>query len=118
MTLADTILLTDQQHLVLTGVSWEFYEQLLEEIGPRGLRVTFDNGDLEMMAPLQDHEEWKSNLGRLIERMAEELDIDIRTLGSTTFKRKDLKKGLEPDECYYIRNFERVYPKRKLDLKV
>ena len=118
MTLADAISISDQQHFVLTGVSWKFYEQLLEEIGSRQLRVTFDNGNLEMMAPLQTHEEWKSIIGRLIERMTEELHVDIRTLGSTTFKRKDLEKGLEPDECYYIHNYDRVYRKSKLDFTV
>jgi len=118
MTLADPIPLTDQQHFVLTRVSWDFYEQLLDEIGPRQLRVTFDNGNIEMMAPLQIHEVWKSSIRRLVERMAEELDIDILNLGSTTLKRKDLKKGLEPDECFYIRNFERVCQRTEVNLKV
>jgi len=118
MTLADAIDLAEQQHFVLTYVSWDFYEKLLDEIGNRSTRVTFDNGELEMMAPLPIHEMWKSRIVRLIERMTEELSIDMENLGSATFKRKDLAKGLEPDACFYIRNWEVPRGKRDLDLTV
>ena len=118
MTVTASIPLFEQQHFVLDNASWELYERLLADIGDRPLRVTFDNGLLEMMAPLQVHEVWKSRLGRLIERMTEELSIDMESLGSTTFKRKDLAKGLEPDECFYIRNSDVPRKKPKLNLKI
>lgn len=110
--------LADQQHIVLDNVSWDLYEQLLSDLDGRPIRVTFDNGDLEMMAPLPLHEKWKTRLGRLIEAMSEELDIDIEPLGSTTFRREDLSKGLEPDECYYISHAASVRGKDELDLTV
>ncbi len=48
------------------------------------------------------HERWGSFIGRLIETMASDLDLDVEALGSTTFLREALEKGFEPDECYLI----------------
>ena len=107
-----------QQHIVLDGVSWEFYEQLLREIGNRAIRVTYDRGRVEIMSPLPKHEKWKSRIGRLIEMMAFEMEIDFEPLGSTTFRRKAKKVGLEPDECYYVEHAADIRGKDRLNLKV
>jgi Uma2 family endonuclease len=40
--------------------------------------------------------------------MALELEIEIECLGSTTFRRKICRNGLEPDECYYVQSVSRV----------
>lgn len=116
MTITNRIAYEDQQHVVLDGVSWEQYEQLLRDLANRRIRVTYDEGKLEMMAPLLDHERWKKYYARLVEVMCEELDLDIETAGSTTFKRKDLAKGIEPDECYYIQHADAIRGKSELDL--
>ncbi|HXE54922.1 MAG TPA: Uma2 family endonuclease [Tepidisphaeraceae bacterium] len=108
--------LEEQQHIVLHDVSWEFYEQLLKELENRPIQVTFDNGSLEIMAPLHIHEVWKKRIGGLVEVMCEELDLDIEPSGSTTFRRRDAVKGLEPDECYYVNNAGLIRGKRELDL--
>lgn len=115
-TVAPPTSVSDQQHMVLHEVSWQFYEHLLDEIGDRPIRVTFDNGSLEMMAPLPLHERWKKYIARMIELLCVELDIEIDTLGSTTFRREDLAKGLEPDECYYLQHAEEIHGKKVLDL--
>jgi len=75
-------------HLLLQGVSWETYEQLLEDLDAdnRHLRLTYDQGVLEMMSPADPHERWKKQIARLVELMAFELHIDIAGLGSTTFR--------------------------------
>jgi Uma2 family endonuclease len=41
-------------------------------------------------------------IARLLETYALEADIPITALGMLTLRRKKLKVGLEPDECYYI----------------
>jgi hypothetical protein len=38
--------------------------------------------------------------------------------GSTTFRRRDLQRGLEPDQCYYTVNAHRMQGPRELDLSV
>jgi hypothetical protein len=47
-TTAREIPLAGQQHIVLDDVSWESYEQLLREIGDRAIRVTYDEGWMEI----------------------------------------------------------------------
>jgi Uma2 family endonuclease len=112
------IRLEDQQHMVLHDVSWDLYKQLLREIGDRPIRMTFDNGSLEMMSPLPRHEKWGNRIGRMIEIISLELNLPIEPLGSTTFKSKRLKKGIEPDECYYVQNAEAVRGKDRFNLAV
>jgi Uma2 family endonuclease len=109
--------LADVQHLVLDDVSWEFYERLLREIGNRQIRVTYDQGRMEIMAPLAEHEGPKRSIGRLIEMLTFELDIPIASYGSTTFRSKAKAKGLEPDECYYVQNERRTRRRKRLDLR-
>ena len=107
-----------QQHVVLHDVSWDLYQHLLAEVGDGAIRLTFDDGSLEIMSPLPKHESWKKRIGRMIEIVSLELDISMVPLGSTTFARQDLQKGLEPDECYYIQHAADVFGKDELDLTV
>lgn len=118
MTTAQPISLDAQQHIVLDGISWETYEKILGDLQERQIRVTYDRGTLEMMAPLPHHEQWKKRYGRLIDALCEERDLDVEPLGSTTFRREDLERGLEPDECYYVRNADAIRGHREIDLTV
>ena len=99
----------------LSGISWETYETLLEELSDRRLRLTYDRGNLEIMAPSPEHELSKTLIGRFVETLAEESEVPIYPLGSTTFKRPRLS-GAEPDECFYIDNIDAVRGKKRLDL--
>lgn len=109
----------DHDHFLLDGVSWETYERLLGDQERSGghVRLTYDEGRLELMSPGQGHEYSKSLLGRLVETMTLGLGIPIRSGGSTTFRKKLLKKGLEPDECYWVRREPLVRGRRTLDLE-
>ena len=44
----------------------------------------------------------------MIDVITEEFNIPVMAAGSTTFAREELDRGLEPDQCYYFANFERV----------
>ncbi|WP_413200125.1 Uma2 family endonuclease [Nostoc piscinale] len=107
-----------EQRTVLHNVSWETFEALLRDTGEeRGSRFAYECGTLEIMTPLFEHENPKSNLGNFIVALAEELDIEIRSAGSTTLKQKLVKKGIEPDACYYIQNELLMRGKETLDLE-
>jgi Uma2 family endonuclease len=67
------------------------------------------------MVPSPEHERFKEVLGRFVETLAEELDVRIEPLGSTTFKRPELS-GVEPDKCFYIQNLSAVKGKKRIDL--
>jgi Uma2 family endonuclease len=99
----------------LSGISWQTYETLLKELCDRRLRFTYNRGNLEIMAPSPEHERFKKVSGRFVETLAEELEIRIEPLGSTTFKRPELS-GAEPDECFYIYNIDAVRGRKRLDL--
>lgn len=107
--------LAEQQHIVLHDISWQFYEQLLEEIGNRPIRVTFDEGSIEIMSPLPKHEWAKRAISSLLEYMTIELNLPLTRYGSTTFRREDKQTGLEPDECYYFENAARVRGMERFD---
>jgi len=106
------------QHAVLHGISFETYERLLDELADRQVRLTYDSGVLEIMSPSHRHERIKCWIRRLIDAMAEELRIEIMFGGSTTWRRRDLDKGLEPDECYWVQNEAKVRGRLDVDLSV
>ena len=104
-----------EQIVQLSGISWQTYETLLAEIGDRQIRLTYNRGNLQIMVPSPEHERFKEVLGRFVETLAEELDVRIEPLGSTTFKRPELS-GVEPDKCFYIQNLSAVKGKKRIDL--
>jgi Uma2 family endonuclease len=109
--------LPSQEHVLLRGISWDTYEAILREMeGRRRLRLTYDDGDLEIMSPSNKHEWGKTLLARMVEAYTEELGIPICSAGSTTFKLELERKGLEADECYYLQHEELVRAKDELNL--
>jgi Uma2 family endonuclease len=107
----------DVQHIVLENASWSLYEELLRNIGDRPIRINYDQGRLEMMSPLPEHEHVKSLIHDLVRLLTLELNIPMKCLGSTTFRRQDKAKGLEPDDCYYFKNARRMRSRKRLNPK-
>ena len=102
---------------LMHGVPWETYEFFLEALEGRHLRLTYDEGDLEIMTLTHEHENWGTLLGRFIETLTLELDIDIHSGGSTTLRRVLKEKGLEADECYWIQNERVMRGKKKFKIE-
>jgi Uma2 family endonuclease len=114
-----TVTAPGEQRVVLSDVSWETYERLLKDLEDSSApRLTFDRGVLEIMSPSNEHEEYNRSLDLLVELFAEAFDIEIRNLGSTTFKHEEFQRGFEPDSCFYVQNEPRVRGRRRLDLRV
>lgn len=107
------------QRLLLHDIGWSEFEAILEELGEhRGTRIAYDNGLLEIMAPLPEHESDKEIISDLLKALLEELDIEFLTLGSTIFKNAEMLKGIEPDQCFYIQHEAAVRGKKRLDLTI
>ncbi len=107
------------QFVVIRNVSWETFERLLaDHQDSSGVRLYYDNGMLEIKVPSAKHEKPNRALAQLIEVLAEEMNLDIERLGSTTFKRDDLLKGFEPDSSFYIQNAEAIAGKDTIDLAI
>ncbi len=103
LNLLDKISTDSEQRLILFGVSWQQYETLrLTLDNYPGLRMTYLEGTLEIMTPSPKHEMSKTTIARLVERYADEMEINLNGLGSTTFRKEAKARGLEPDECYCV----------------
>jgi Uma2 family endonuclease len=120
MTVLNADTAVDHNEIVIDGVSWETYESLLDDLYGSGQhkRVFYDRGRMVILSPLPKHEKWKSLLGCFVEAIAEVRDIPISTYGQTTWKRRDLNRGLEPDECFYIQHEPQMRGKLEIDLMV
>jgi Uma2 family endonuclease len=89
--------------VVIQGVDWAFYEQLVDSI-PEGanIHVDYDGKDVEIMALSALHDGEKKLFGQLVEAIAQELEIPYKSAGGTTWKRPEVARGLESDECYFF----------------
>ena len=89
--------------VVIRDVDWAFYEQLADSI-PEGanLHVDYDGKDLEIMGKGRKHERISELLGYLVRIVTEELQVPYESLGETTWKRPELARGIEADQCYYF----------------
>jgi len=91
--------------VVLENISWQQYERLLDVLGDRASsRVAYDNGRLEIMTPLPEHEYLSDALADAGKDIADELDMDYDCYGSSTWRRELKQAGVEPDQCFYIQN--------------
>jgi len=102
MDVVTTTLHSPEQRVLLDNISWEIY----------------DKGQLEIMSPSSGHEHLKEKIALLVNIVAEEMGINAHGAGSTTFRRKDLQRGFEPDSCFYLENFKQVLGKKEIDLIV
>lgn len=110
-------LIQSPDRVILHNISWQTYRSLVNDFEQEpAIRLTYDLGTLEIRMPLDPRETFKKLLGRLIEAATEELGLEIRSLGSRTCDRKDLAKGLEPDQCYYIQHEANVRGVTQIDL--
>ncbi len=111
-------LIQSPDRVVLKNISWHTYQSLVIDFEHEpAVRLTYDNGTLEIRMPLDPHESYKKLIGRLIEAATEELGLEVRSLGSRTCEREDLTKGLEPDQCYYIQHEQQVRGVEQIDLR-
>lgn len=105
--------------LVLDGVTWEEYEEILDLFeDPPGIRITYDSGRLEIVTTSGAHEKPKDFILCMVRILSEELKLDVESIGSTTEKRKRDLKGTEPDTSFYVGNLERIIGKEELNLEV
>src|SRR5437763_9813736 len=92
-----------EQRLLLHDISWDEYVALGEILKDRpALRMTYDRGNLEFMTTSSEHERLKKRLSRVLEALAEEFGREFETAGNMTFRREDLDRSLEPDDCFWI----------------
>jgi Uma2 family endonuclease len=95
--------LAADERIRVSGVTWEKYEALrlaFDELP--AVRLTYCDGELDIMVTSPKHERIKTMLARLIEIYAVDRGVDLNGYGSTTFRKRARERGLEPDECYVL----------------
>ena len=107
-----------EQRLVLDGVDWQEYRLVLRGLNGRHVRITYDRGAMEIMTLSFPHESSAYLAGRFIDILCDELKLRVRAVRSTTLKRKKMKRGLESDNAYYIRNEPLIRRKPRIDLRI
>ena len=72
------------------------------ELDTPALRMSYDGTNLELISPSLLHKRLSALLGRFVERLADERDLQLLSGGSTTLRQPDRLRGLEPDRCYWL----------------
>lgn len=114
--MATAVRLEPERRFLLHGISWQTYNALVDGLDSGAVRLTYDRGNLELMSPSHDHERFKTLIGRIIEMFTEEFDIPLQSGGSTTWRKEDLDRGLEADECYYIQHEPQICDRDVINL--
>ncbi len=92
-----------ETRIAVRRVPWAVYELWINSLPERsGIRMAYDGEDLEILTRGPKHEDFRELLGRVVTEVAVELAIPQKCLGETTWKRHDLSRGLEADQCYYF----------------
>ncbi|HVA47479.1 MAG TPA: Uma2 family endonuclease [Pirellulales bacterium] len=107
-----------ENRFVLYNIPWETFQLLRNADGLERTRMTYNEGMLELMSPSYRHEVIKKLLAQMVESFTVELRIPRRSLGSMTCQPRKKYKSLEPDECYYIANFEKIRGRHDINLDV
>ena len=98
------------------NVSWREYERLLDQVGEAsGLRLSYNNGRLQVMTLSSEHENYVRFIESLMTTIKLRLRINIRSFGSATMKQRKQSKGKEPDACFYVQSAEKIGLRTRLD---
>jgi len=101
--------------ILATDIDWQTSRRLLDSLGNRRLRFTYDFGSLEIMPTSRAHEIILWLVGRMLETWAAIMGVPLAIGGGMTFSRKDLDRDLAPDACYWIANEALVRGRMNLD---
>ncbi|NET62726.1 MAG: Uma2 family endonuclease [Symploca sp. SIO2E6] len=104
--------------ITIPNLSWQEFEDILEELGDkRQVRLAYSQNHLEIMAPSPEHERAKIVIADLVKIILRVQGRPWEALGSTTFKKRTMQAVIEPDECFYIENYQAVIGKDRIDLE-
>ena len=107
-----------ESRFLLYPINWVGYQQLRELTGNDGPRIAYLDGMVELMTPDFLHEESTYQLGRMVTDLIVGLGIPAKGLRSSTFTRDSVEHAVEPDECFYLTNIDRIVGQKKGDLDI
>lgn len=97
-------------------VSWDEYEHLLDQVGEaEHLRISFDDGVLQVMTLSPEHEKYVRFFESVMTAIRLRLRINILSFGSATMRKQGERKGNEPDACFYVQTADQIGNRLSLD---
>ncbi len=111
--------LSDGEVATFHHVTWDEYEELLEQVGEAsGLRISYNDGTLKVMSLSPTHEKYARFIEGLIGAIRLRLHINIVSFGSATMRKRRDSKGNEPDACFYVQTAAAIGHRIELDFTV
>jgi Uma2 family endonuclease len=102
-----------EKRMTFWDLDWQSFQQIQQVLTERShARLTYDNGVLEITMPLEEHERPARLIELFIRILVVEMGMRMKTMGSTTLDRADLLKSAEPDNGYYIQNYNKPIAKQ------
>ena len=113
-----SIQLTPGSSVTIANLTWQDFETILTELGEqRRVRLTYFQGNLEIMSPLAIHERPHRIIADIVKAILDAQGRDWEDFGSTTFKLPEIA-GVEPDTCLYIQNAPQMQGCTQMDLAI
>jgi len=100
----------------LHGLNWSEYLNLREDSANDHLRMHYSNEELLLMTTGDLHERLARLIDLYLTVWARAHDIRLMSYGRWTMFAESDHKGLEPDNCYYVRDIPDVKGQRELNL--
>ena len=95
--------LAPETRILFSDVPYHIYDTLIEAVSPHSpVRMAYDGKDLEIMTKGTSHEGFRWLIDPIIRNVAGMAGFRIKGLGETTWKRPDIDRGIEADQCYFL----------------
>ena len=102
--------------ITLRHITWDEYETLLDQVGEAaGLRISYNDGTLQIMTLSPEHESYARFFESLMTTIRLRLRLNIRSFGSSTMRKRKQAKGTEPDACFYVQSAPLIGNRMRLD---
>lgn len=110
----------EQAAVILSNVAWETYQQFVEETMDKIVNPLFyyENENILIMTKSSEHEFANDYIVLFINFVCVEWGINCGSLGSATYTKDDIKKGFEPDSCFYFENEAKIRGVKRLDMNI
>lgn len=110
-----TLQLEPGSFVTIPEVTWKEFEAILEELpNKRSSRLAYYKGTFEIMVPSCKHELSKGMISDIVKILLKSTGRRYEPFGSTTFK-KEGAAGVEPDACFYIKNYQLMIGRRRIE---
>ena len=98
--------------------SWAAYERILDRRGDHfAPRISYLDGDVEIMSASRDHEQIESYISRLLGTWCMDREIEFMPLGSWTLTDESKRSGVEADECFVFGTKKRDRPHLAIEVE-